>query len=417
MRRVRVASENMPFSAPGIAVGARTLSLPMRNPLFTACLALCALPSAALALAPQSNPNGNALTGANMPAQAAPTEAGAPPVDATGLIDSLPPIKVTPEVLDLGFMAPKAGGKGTVQLLNTGDKPLKIAAVTPSCKCTTTSQMAGTVIEPGKSVPLEAVLEGAAMPQPHRASIRVLVDGYAKVLEIQLRGETAMPLRSVPGLINAVEDKPRQGRFVVESLDKKPFTICAMAGRVPDLIGWQPGDAPRNSYLVRFDLDSYQPTFPAFLVLETDRADCPVLNIWVRSRDTMRQSVLRMKEYEVNLGRIAMGGTAEASVEMEDPGEEILAIESISPELQAEMTGQTADGKIRKVSFRITPKGPQQGLLYGKIKLYTREKEQPLIVFGSVRPEGATGCVGCRADRPDAPAAPAAPVQPAPATK
>lgn len=390
----------------------------MRNLLLTASLALCAFASAALALAPQTNPNANPLTGANMPAQAAPAApTGAPPVDATGMIDSLPPIKVTPEVLDLGFMAPKAGGKGTVQLLNVGDKPLTIAAVTPSCKCTTTSQLAGTVIEPGKSVPLEAVLEGASMPQPHRASIRVLVDGYAKVLEIQLRGETAMPLRCVPGLINAVEDKPHQGRFVVESLDKKPFTICAMAGRVPDCIGWQPGDPPRNSYLVRFDLDSYQPTFPAFLVLETDRADCPVVNIWVRSRDTMRQSVLRMKEYEVNLGRVPMGGSSDAAVEMEDPGEEILAIESLSPEMQAEMTGQTTDGKLRKVTFRITPKGPQQGLLYGKIKLYTREKEQPLVVFGSVRPEGATGCTGCRADKPDAPAAPAAPASATPATK
>ena len=131
----------------------------------------------------------------------------------------------------------------------------------------------------------------------------------------------------------------------------------------------------------------------------------------------MRQSVLRMKEYEVNLGRVPMGGTAEASVEMEDPGEEILAIESLSPEMQAEMTGQATDGKLRKVTFRITPKGPQQGLLYGKVKLYTREKEQPLVVFGSVRPEGATGCVGCRADKPDAPSTPAVPAQPAPATK
>jgi hypothetical protein len=159
-------------------------------------------------------------------------------VDTSGVIDALPPISVEPPVLDLGFMAPRAGGKGTVVLKNTGDKPLTIAAVTPSCKCTTTSNLAGTILKPGESAPLEAALEGAAMPQTHRASIRVLVDGYAKVIEIQLRGETAMPVRAVPAIINAVENKPRQGRFIVESVDKKPFTVCAIGGRVPEFIGF-----------------------------------------------------------------------------------------------------------------------------------------------------------------------------------
>ena len=71
---------------------------------------------------------------ASVPVQA--QAPAAPPIDTTGTIDSLPPITVEPPVLDLGFMAPRAGGKGTVMLRNTGDKPLTISAVTPSCKCT-----------------------------------------------------------------------------------------------------------------------------------------------------------------------------------------------------------------------------------------------------------------------------------------
>ncbi len=328
-----------------------------------------------------------------------PAQAPAPQIDTSGMADTLPPIKVTPESLDLGFMAPKASGKGTVMLTNTGLKPLTIAAITPSCKCTTTSQLAGTVIEPGMSVPLEAVLEGASMPQTHRASIRVLVDGYAKVLEIQLHGETALPVRAVPSLINAVEGKPRQGRFVIESIDKKPFNICAIGGRVPDYIGYTPGEGARATYLVRYDLDSWQPTFPAYLIVETDRADCPIFDVWVRSENTIPTAALRMKEYRVNAGRIPMGGSVDVAVEMDDAGEEILAVESVSPELQVEMLGQKVEGKNRKVVMRATPKGPQQGLIYGQIKLYTREKEQPLVIFGSVRASDAKGCEGCRADK------------------
>ena len=39
-------------------------------------------------------------------APAAPAAPVAPPIDASGVIDSLPPISVEPPVLDLGFMVP-----------------------------------------------------------------------------------------------------------------------------------------------------------------------------------------------------------------------------------------------------------------------------------------------------------------------
>jgi hypothetical protein len=355
-----------------------------------ACLIFTAL---SLCLAPAGPTMAQAPTAPAAPA--APPAPTTPPIDASGVIDSLPPISVEPPVLDLGFMAPRVGGKGTVILKNTGDKPLTIAAVTPSCKCTTTSSLAGTVLKPGESAPLEAVLEGASMPQQHRASIRVLVDGYAKVLDVQLRGETAMPIRAVPPIINAVEGKPRQGRFIVESVDKKPFTICAIGGRVPEFIGFNAGEAPRAQYLLKFDLDTWSPEYPAYLAIETDRADCPIFDVWVRSERTIPSSAFRMKDYRINGGRIDVGGSVDVSLEMDDPGEEILAIESVSPEVQVQMLGQQVEGKLRKVSARITPKSPREGLLYGLVKLYGREKEQTLTFFASVRPKAATGCAGC----------------------
>ena len=327
--------------------------------------------------------------------QTPPPAPAAPAVAPGAAVDSLPPIEVTPAVLDLGFMAPRAGGKGTVTLKNTGTTPLTIVAVTPSCKCTTTSALAGKVIPPGGSEVLEAVLEGASMPQVHRASIKVAVDGYARVLELQLRGETAMPVRCVPSIINAVEGKPRQGRFVVESLDKKPFTICAVGGREPEFIGFSKGDAPRAQYLVKFDLDSWQPTFPAYLAIETDRADCPVFDIWVRSEQTIPKSTFRMKDYRINAGRIDVGGSVDLKLEMEDPGEEVLAVESGAPEVQVQLLGQEVKDGSRIVGIRVTPKSPATGLLYAPVKLYGREREQQLTLFASVRAPGAAGCEGC----------------------
>ena len=378
---------------------------PVRNPLVVRSAAMIGLMLASMG-APGASAQSPAPTRpivqapASTPAAAppaAPAPDAAPPIDTSGTIDSLPPLSVQPPVLDLGFMAPRIGAKGTVTLTNTGTTPLTIVAITPSCKCTTTSALAGTVLQPGQSAPMEAALDGAAMPQTHRASIRVLVEGYAKVVEIQLRAETAMPIRAVPPIINAVEGKPRQGRFVVESIDKKPFTICAVGGRVPEFIGYTAGDAPRAQYLVKFDLDTWQPDFPAYLAIETDRADCPIFDIWVRSERTIPTSAFRMKDYRVNAGRIDVGGSTDVSLEMEDAGEDILAVESGSPDVQIEMLGQHVDAKVRKISVRITPKSPREGLLYASLKLYGREKEQPLIMFASVRPKGATGCTGCNA--------------------
>lgn len=333
-------------------------------------------------------------------APVAPAVAPAPAApQAPASADGLPPIVVEPPVLDLGFMAPRVGGKGTVTLRNAGTAPLTIVAVTPSCKCTTTSSLNGTVLQPGQSVPMEAVLEGAAMPQTHRASIKVAVDGYARVLEIQLRGETAMPIRAVPSIINAVEGKPRQGRFVVESIDKKPFTICAVGGHAPEFIGYSAGDAPRAQYLVKYDLDARPEGHPAYLAIETDRADCPVFDVWVRTEATIPKSVFRMKDYRVNAGRIDSGGSTDVTLEMEDPGEEVLAIESGSPDVQLDMIGQQSDGTLRKVSVRVTPKGPRTGLVYVPFKLYGREREQQMTLFASVRRKDAAGCEGCGAPR------------------
>jgi hypothetical protein len=309
--------------------------------------------------------------------------------------DELPPIRLSPSVLDLGFMAPRAGGTGTVTLTNVGQSPLTIAAVTPSCKCTTTSALAGKVIAPGASETFEAVLEGASMPQTHRAVIKIAVEGYARVLELQLRGETAMPVRCVPSILNAVEGKPRAGRFVVESVDGKPFRLCSVGGRVPEYIGYAAGDEPKSQYLVRYDLDTWPDGHPAYLAIETDRADCPVLDIWVRTEGTIPRSVFRMKDYRINAGRIDLGGAAEVAVEMDDPAEDILAAEATSPDVQVEVLGQSTKDGTRSVRLRIVPKGPRTGLLYSPVRLFGREREQPLTLFASVRAPGATGCVGC----------------------
>lgn len=378
---------------------ARTLKSMRRIAILANVLLLALAPSASLAQAPGAGPGGQAPV--------------APPVVVTDGMDAgAPPLRAEPVVLDVGFMLPKVGGKGRFTLTNTSEKPLTIAAVTPSCKCTATSQLAGTVVAPGKSVTLDAELEGVSVPQIHRAAIRVAVDGYAMPLELQIRGETARAVRAVPALINAVEGKPRQGRYVIESLDGKPFRICAISGRVPDYIGFTPGDAPKAKYLVKYDLDAWVPSFPTCLVVETDHPECPVFDVWIRHETTIPVPGFRMKEYRINAGRIDVGGSAELVVEMDDPGEEILAAEGMSPALRVDLVSQAVVDRTRRLNLRVMPTGPRTGVFNETFKLYGREREQPLLVYGTVRPAGSTDCTGCQAEP-----ALVAPAAPAPAPK
>jgi hypothetical protein len=320
-------------------------------------------------------------------------------------------MEVTPPSIDMGVTLPRTPQHGSAELKNTGDKPLRILAVTPSCKCTTTNDLAGKIVPPGESISLTAELEGVAMPQTQRAVLRILVEGYGKILEVPIRGETAMPIRSNPPLINAVTGQPRSGRFVIESVDTKPFTICAVGGRKPEYLGFDPAvDAPRAVYLLKYDLDSWSPTYPAYLVVETDRPECPVFDVWIRTETTIPKPGFKMKDYRLNVGRVDQGGSMDTAIEFEDFGDPVLAVESVSPTVGVELLDQTVsqvgESRTRKVNLRITPRSTQGGMFYTQLKLYTREKEQIMVAFGTARPKDAAGCTGCTTV--DAPVAAAA---------
>lgn len=344
---------------------------------------------------------------------------GGPPTVAPGadVIDALPPLAVSPATLNMGTALPMQGMRGSAELRNVGDRPLKILAVTPSCKCTTTNNLAGTVIMPGQSVELEAELEPVPMPQIQRAELRILVEGYGQIISLPLTGEVTLPIRTNPKLINAAGNGPREGRVVIESMDQKPFTICSVGGRKPEFLGYDPAtQEPRSSYLIKYNLDTWSPTFPAYLVVETDREDCPVLDIWIRHETTIPRPGMRMVDYRVNAGRVDLGSSTEVVVETREPVEEILAVESLTPDVGIDLVRQEADANGRKIFLKVTPRNPQGGLFYTQFKLYNRDKDQLLTLFGTARPAGAKGCVGCVAVDPPAPRAPSAQEGAAPTT-
>ena len=323
------------------------------------------------------------------------------PTVATANMEA-PPLEVVPPILDFGFVAPNEDVEGEVELYNRGDKPLLILAAEPSCKCTALDDIGGTIIEPGGKAVLKARLDVKPIPGPESASIKVLVDGYAVVKTIDLRAMVSLPIRVSPQTINAVRGQNRQGRLVVQSNDGRPFSICAVHGREPEYLGFDPAtDAPRDQYVIRYDLDQMAEPLPRQFVIELDQEDVPMVDVFLRHESTypdINRNLRLQGGYRFPIGRITQGGSATIEIPFDSLARPLAAIISLSPEAQVRLrstrTEETADGVITHALVEVTPDPDQRGLLYIQLEAMTDNGDTaPFFVYGSVVPDGED-CAG-----------------------
>ena len=313
-----------------------------------------------------------------------------------------PPISIEPPILDFGFIAPDTPVRGSVKLINRGDKDLLILAAEPSCKCTTLDEIGGTVIPAGGSVDLGAELDATPNIGTKSASIKILIDGYPVVKVLDLKAEIALPIRPIPTLINAVQGQSRQGRIVVESIDSEPFSICSFHGMPPEFLGFNPGtDSPRNKYILTYDLDRMVEPYPRYLVIETDREDVPVVDVYLRHESTLPKLNRNLQVsggYRFPLGRLAPGESTELEIPFKSVARSIATVISARSEIAADLVGtrteETSDGIMTYALVRITPSENFRGVLYAPIEIVTAGGDSAVInVFGIVVPEGED-CAG-----------------------
>lgn len=339
------------------------------------------------------------------PASAASSESqktAAPAASSTPAapVQGPPPIQLRPPSLDFGFVPPSSASKGSVELVNTADRPLKILAVQPSCKCTTISDLAGKEIPAGGSVELEATLDAQPAHGPKRAQIRVLVEGYTQVVTVQLQAEVALPVRVTPPYINAVEGKNQTGRLVVQATDGKPFRICSAHGLPPRYLGFDPAtEELRSQYLLEYDVADFGSRLPRYFVIETDRPDAPLVDVLLRHENSFPAINIRMKDYRIPAGVLATGQSKEFTIRLDNridrPAPPINAAISRSSDGMVEFVRQEIDAENEEVlvTLRLTPKASFEGFLYLPFTIFAQNGQtQDLDVFAKVSPGGAISC-------------------------
>ncbi|MDG2031849.1 MAG: DUF1573 domain-containing protein [Phycisphaerales bacterium] len=350
------------------------------------------------------------------------TAPGPSPVTGTGVVQSpntaaitgesqlqvapltLPPVRVKPSVLDWGEIGPNQAVTGFVMLQNISDEPQTITLVQPSCKCTTTDGLAGVVIPAKGEVKLEATLD----PQPNvgtrNTAIRVLFEGYSKVVTITAKAVITRPVKIEPTYINAVDSavtgnvaaENMAGNINVKSLDGKPFKILSIQGLEPDIIRGTGEEATGNDYVLAYDLERHlQPDgrYPRFLVIETDRSDAPLVEVLVRhelSTPTLNRN-FKLTNYKANLGRIAPGGSVIHTIGVHEATTtgELVQVISDGGILDAEVISQSVDPETDDLSAKVrftVREGTPEGFYYLPLQLYSSSQSvMGIPAFVSVR--------------------------------
>jgi len=129
-------------------------------------------------------------------------------------------LRFEPAILDLGELSVGQSGSGKVTVINTGDKPIRIARIVPACGCTKASAAPADDIQPGASFDVEITLDAGKRPGVElKRKVAFHVDGV---------GITAYELKASIRTDAAKHD----GTPFVSLIRLTPATALAPGGRV-----------------------------------------------------------------------------------------------------------------------------------------------------------------------------------------
>ena len=366
----------------------RNVSKPKAKRLFTSFSAVLMLVMAnyAISQAPSSSPT------ASPSERAVPARRPTPPVRPDAVepraIAEVLPLVSEPANMDFGFLPPNTAGEGIVLLRNTSDKPLTINLVQPSCKCTTTSDLVGKQIPPGGTVELQIKLDGAPAMGVRRSSVKVMVDGYGRALEVVVKGEVSLPVRIVPPYINAIEQKNMTGRVILESTNKKPFRILSSLGGPISIQGFDDTkDEPRSSYVVGYDLTALSTDLPSYIYFETDAPEAGVVDVRVRQEKAPKKPMIAVMDVRSNVGLIPSGTSKEALFILTNPGIVLESVTTTSTDATVALARtEPAKGGDTNAFVTVTPRDGFTGILLLPVTFKTATLSADFEVIASVRP-------------------------------
>jgi len=309
------------------------------------------------------------------------------------------PVIVDPPSVDFGVVGPNTKVETEVKLTNATDKILLIIASVPSCQCTSVD-MKGVTIRPGETVPMPMSMTTSASTGIKMAGVTLMFQGHPDPVQVSIKSEVAYSVRAQPPFIDVQQSpkdaqnkplppQPLRGTVTLESLDGKPFRVLAVHGKPPQFEGFDPTkDEPRATYQMVYDFTGApMGQIPAYVIVETDRSDCPVMDIRVRHEATHIRPNFKLAEFRATVGALKPGEVGHFDIEIKElKTVGIASVESKKPaQATATLASQKGDGESVLASIDITPTAGHTGLLYFPVTITTTDgRKTDLLVFGRV---------------------------------
>ena len=317
------------------------------------------------------------------------------------------PVAVDPPQVDFGNVAPGVKLPATFKIRNITNAPLTVASAKPSCKCTDVSPIEGKVLQPGETVELSAALQVPKTPGVKDAKVMMTFKERPGMVVASMVANVTLPINATPSYVDALKGV-NKGTVVISSADGKPFRILTAGGTTPVYVGFDPTkDAPAAKYTLQWSVADYAPgTMPQWWVVETDRADCPLVPLRIRHESTgSRFDMERMARFwfppesVVVAGRVKAGQAVELTATLEhlNPAgqgkvvnpkwSEVKSIKVPGGEGTAELVSATPrPGDFVDVVFRFTPRKDLKGVAYVPVMIETGSGSGPVFVSITVEP-------------------------------
>ncbi len=283
-----------------------------------------------------------------------------------GASASVGPITATPASVDFGVVRPHSIVEGDIELSNVSAQAIVVEKATPSCTCTTVDLV-------GKEIPANGTL---IMPMSMKtndaigakvAKVDLLFRGIPEPLTVTYKAETAFIVRANPPYIDTTTADPSgkieldrsklRGQFKLQADDRKPFRVLSVDNAAPKFLDFDPAkDSPRFEYTLLYDFTATPDALiPRWVIVETDRDDCPLVDLRMRHPATRYVPSIAFEQFRASAGATAPGQAAEFSILLKKFTGRILAVKSADPRFKITATSQTSDesGILITVTFGL----------------------------------------------------------------
>ena len=204
-------------------------------------------PAVTPAVAPAAEPAAAEIPPASLPFRALTATTQVEADEAVRQASARPPVKprtpttrpasstltLQPARLNLGAVATGKFASGVVQLINTGDEPIKLNQCKTSCGCTSANCPTGETLEPGTTREVEVRVTAGARARQINKTVTFLVDGQTPVT-LPVSVEVIAYVTVEPQTIDP--DIATDGKLTLRSTDDQPFRVVSMTPALVDEI-------------------------------------------------------------------------------------------------------------------------------------------------------------------------------------